>query len=167
VAGDLVQGRGVAVSEEIRDLARHYVSARETHSGAARESLQRCIDAVQTGRSNDDDQWTDGEVFAPDGIALSSRCEMPDGSIRYRKNMPTFIKYQRAERNLKQALAAVGDSDNSVVVAARAVFADEREPFYSCQFDENGVLDPVQKARMNERMARHFAVFAKLKEVLL
>lgn len=91
---------------------------------------------------------------------------MPDGSIRYRKDMPTFVEYKRVERNLKQALAAVGDSDDLAVVAARAVFADEREPFYSCQFDENGVLDPGQKARMDERMARHFAVFAKLKEVL-
>ena len=115
---------------------------------------------------DDDDQWTDGEVFAPDGIALSSRWEMPDGTIRYRKDMPTFVEYQRAERNLKQALAAVGDSNDFVVVAARAVFADKREPFYACQLDENGVPDPKQKARMNERMDRYDAVFKKLKEVL-
>lgn len=156
------------------DLARAYVIAREAHSGAARGALINAVERIKApdevigegGPFDEENGWVDKEELAADGIELTCRCELPDGTIRHRRIMPTSIALERAERDLK---AAIEESPHQTEVgdAVRTLFADQKEPFYSYRLDENGEpVDPAKKAKMEARSRRYSDVFEQLKRVI-
>lgn len=150
-------------------LAREYVRARIAHSKGAQDALRRVIQQVQQAASGGDveqDGWADRAIVGEDGVALTCRCEDPDGVIRYRRRMPTAVSLERAEIRLRAGLEAEAE-DSELRRTVSAVFEDDREPFYSWRVDAAGQpLDWAEKQRADDRLRRYSDVFQRLQTIV-
>lgn len=163
-------------SMSLLDAARRYVTAREVHTSAARDSLAHCLadlaaveaaeadpeaaaEAVEVLQRAEKRGWTESEVIDSDGIALTIRCEREEG-VRYRWKMPTAVEQDRAERALREAVAAAESPEGPLHAAAADLLAELEEPF--CGYAPD---DIAGKERSEARMRRHNEVFVRLREM--
>lgn len=138
--------------------AQAYIDARLVHVGAARAAILRVIEDTVQGLPAD--QWADGKEIAPDGIALTTKCEMPDGSMRWQRVMPSFVALERATRALTVAVAS-SDKDTELCRAAVEVLNEAKEPWHG--FDPNNA---DEKAKADDRARRHSEVFERLQKAV-
>lgn len=142
-----------ASAQLLPPAARAYIDARLAHCGAARSAILRVIKDAQP------DQPIDERPAAP--VAGSyTRCEMPDGSVRFRRVMPTFAALERATRTLADAVAS-SDKDTELCRAAIDVLNEAKEPWHG--YDPNNA---TEKARADDRLRRHSEVFERIQAIV-
>lgn len=144
----------VTSAQSLLSAARVYIDARLAHVGGVRAAILRITEDASPSQPTD--QWADGEEIAPDGIALTTRCEMPDGSVRWQRVMPTFVAFERATRALAVAVAS-SDKDTELCRAAVDALNEAKEPWHG--YDPNNA---TEKARADARLRRHSEVFERL-----